>query len=276
MIKDSQSRGFKGVWIPAEIWDDDRLTWFEKCLWAEVYSLSCKERPCTWTNQMLADASRTTPQTIVNALSKLRSVGLIKDVPEQTVRTIVAVYEPYEKAILEQAVGKPRGLGGQTQGFRGVNPGVKANAPPNINKIPVEIPYRNPPLKSPVLEGVGLPPTESAGNGSAGSLRPKPIWSDDVVAADGSGATWLSLQLTTLFSRRSDQPWSPWDRANIQRIVSTPTWQEEFKVISDYIKRRSAKGLKVVQSAERCLSDWVRIYQQAKNDKPKKKYSSGI
>jgi len=34
MISEHNQTVFKGVWIPAEIWETDKLTWMQKIVWA--------------------------------------------------------------------------------------------------------------------------------------------------------------------------------------------------------------------------------------------------
>jgi hypothetical protein len=73
------TRAFKGVWIPAEIWDSEELTWMEKCLLAEVNSLD-DGNGCWAGNDFLAAKFKTTAGSIANMISKLRSSGFLKTV----------------------------------------------------------------------------------------------------------------------------------------------------------------------------------------------------
>lgn len=52
--KMTDQRQFKGIWIPVEILDDDRLSWTEIGLYAQINSLS-KGGACTASNSYLAD-----------------------------------------------------------------------------------------------------------------------------------------------------------------------------------------------------------------------------
>jgi len=38
-----ESRKFKGIWIPAEIWEDTTISASAKILWGEIYALSDRE-----------------------------------------------------------------------------------------------------------------------------------------------------------------------------------------------------------------------------------------
>ncbi len=70
-MKEQNERKFKGIWIPAEIWESDGLTLMEKCLIAEVDSLSTKREWCTASNGYLAKLFGCTPGHIANMVSSL-------------------------------------------------------------------------------------------------------------------------------------------------------------------------------------------------------------
>jgi hypothetical protein len=67
---------FRGVWIRASLWRRKDLTWFEKCLIAEI---DCFANNCFASNAYLAEIMNTTESRLSNALSKLRGMGLIID-----------------------------------------------------------------------------------------------------------------------------------------------------------------------------------------------------
>lgn len=75
----STERAFKGVWIPAEIWNSTELLWTEKCLIAEIDSLDNGDG-CWASNDYLAEKMQTTKGNIANTISKLRGLGLIETV----------------------------------------------------------------------------------------------------------------------------------------------------------------------------------------------------
>lgn len=75
----STDRAFKGVWIPAEIWESTELLWVEKCLLAEIDSLDQGDG-CWASNDHLADKMQTTKGNIANIISKLRGLGLLETV----------------------------------------------------------------------------------------------------------------------------------------------------------------------------------------------------
>jgi hypothetical protein len=69
-------REFRGVWIRASLWRRQDVSWFEKCLLAEIDSLG---EACFASNGYLAQMMGTTPGNVANAISRLRQKGLIRD-----------------------------------------------------------------------------------------------------------------------------------------------------------------------------------------------------
>jgi hypothetical protein len=69
-------REFKGVWIPASLWKRKDVTWFQKCLLAEIDSL---DKGCFASNAYLAKHMGVPPRTLTNNLTELRKKGLILD-----------------------------------------------------------------------------------------------------------------------------------------------------------------------------------------------------
>lgn len=78
MNEETPKREFKGVWIPADIWLRQDLSWMEKCLLAEIDSLD-DGSGCFASNEFLAKRFDSTPASIANILSRLRKLGLVKD-----------------------------------------------------------------------------------------------------------------------------------------------------------------------------------------------------
>jgi hypothetical protein len=77
-MSEQNQKVFKGVWIPAEIWTLDALTWMEKCLWAEISFLGTPEKPCFATNAYLAKVFHSTESSIANMISNLKYYRMIK------------------------------------------------------------------------------------------------------------------------------------------------------------------------------------------------------
>lgn len=75
----ADERGFKGIWVPKEIWLDDRLTALEKVIFAEIDSLD-NDFGCAVSNAKLAGFCGCTERKITQAISKLKGFGLIEEV----------------------------------------------------------------------------------------------------------------------------------------------------------------------------------------------------
>lgn len=70
------SRSFKGIWISAEVWLDRRLTYFERCLYAEIHSLDGVDG-CYASNEYLCDFFQERERKIQEGISKLKALGYI-------------------------------------------------------------------------------------------------------------------------------------------------------------------------------------------------------
>lgn len=72
-------RDFKGVWIPREIWMDERLSAIEKVILTEIDSLDHGEPDYCWvSNENLAAFCQCSVTKVSNAVSKLTELGYIK------------------------------------------------------------------------------------------------------------------------------------------------------------------------------------------------------
>ena len=71
-------REFKGVWIPAEIWLDARLTLVEKALYAEIDSFSGNGKTFHKSNETIQLEYGVSRPTISKAIKKLQSLGFIE------------------------------------------------------------------------------------------------------------------------------------------------------------------------------------------------------
>lgn len=70
-------RDFKGVWIPKEIWLDERLNALDKIIFVEIDSLCSDERGCYASNQYLAEFCQCSETKISKAISKLIKLGYL-------------------------------------------------------------------------------------------------------------------------------------------------------------------------------------------------------
>lgn len=69
-------RGFKGVWIRASLWRRMDLSWFQKCLLAEIDNL---QDGCFASNRHLAKIMGVPERTLTNNLAELRKKHLLLD-----------------------------------------------------------------------------------------------------------------------------------------------------------------------------------------------------
>ena len=69
-------RSVKGIWIPIEVWNDERLTMLEKGILAEIDSLDGEEH-CYATNEYLASFCGCSERIVSSAITKLISLGYI-------------------------------------------------------------------------------------------------------------------------------------------------------------------------------------------------------
>ncbi len=73
----ADERGFKGVWIPKEIWLDERLNALDKIILAEIDSLDNGDAGCYASNEHIADFCQCTARKVSSAITKLKDLGYI-------------------------------------------------------------------------------------------------------------------------------------------------------------------------------------------------------
>lgn len=71
-------RTFKGVWIPAEIWLDKRLTICEKAFLAEVDSFTGNGKTFHKSNQTIEEEYGIAPRTVQRMVKKLVELGMLE------------------------------------------------------------------------------------------------------------------------------------------------------------------------------------------------------
>ena len=71
-----EQRDFKGVWIPREIWLDERLNMIEKGILTEIDSLD-NENGCSASNEYLADFCQCSETKVSTAIKKLIELGFV-------------------------------------------------------------------------------------------------------------------------------------------------------------------------------------------------------
>lgn len=70
-------REFKGIWFPAEVWLDERLTALEKMILMEIDSLD-NEDNCYASNEHLAKFCQCSQSKVSSAISKLKKLGYVR------------------------------------------------------------------------------------------------------------------------------------------------------------------------------------------------------
>ena len=93
------NRGFKGVWIPRDIWLRDDLSCVDKCLLAEIDSLSGYEQGCFASNTHFATFLHVSVPTVSRSVKKLEDLQLIKTTIEKTKTGTRRTIDPLIKMI---------------------------------------------------------------------------------------------------------------------------------------------------------------------------------
>lgn len=70
-------RDFKGVWIPKEVWLDERLSALDKIILVEIDSLDNGDKGCFASNQYLAEFCQCSERKVRDAISKLKKYNYI-------------------------------------------------------------------------------------------------------------------------------------------------------------------------------------------------------
>ena len=65
------TRGFKGIWIPKEVWLDDRLNALDKIILMEIDSLDSSEEGCYATNEYITIFYQYNTRKVTESISKL-------------------------------------------------------------------------------------------------------------------------------------------------------------------------------------------------------------
>jgi uncharacterized phage protein (TIGR02220 family) len=70
-------RDFKGIWIPAEVWLDERLNPLEKVILMEIDSLDCGENGCYASNEYIAGFCQCSESKVAHAVTRLVELGYV-------------------------------------------------------------------------------------------------------------------------------------------------------------------------------------------------------
>lgn len=67
----NQERDFKGIWIPKNVWLDNRLNALDKIILMEIDSLDFEEKGCYASNEYIAEFCQCSERKVSEAISKL-------------------------------------------------------------------------------------------------------------------------------------------------------------------------------------------------------------
>lgn len=71
-------RQFKGIWIPAEIWEDTNLTWNEKIVLMEIDSFTAAGKDCFISDEYIGKLVGVSTRTAASIVAKLVRLGYVK------------------------------------------------------------------------------------------------------------------------------------------------------------------------------------------------------
>ena len=94
-------RDFKGVWVPKEIWLDNKLTWMEKLFLVEINSLDQSEKGCFASNKYFSsffNLSKVRCSQIISSLVKKKFISreyqlLGKEIKKRILRSNIKFYK---------------------------------------------------------------------------------------------------------------------------------------------------------------------------------------
>lgn len=137
-MKEQNERKFKGIWIPAEIWESEGLSLMEKCLIAEVDSLSTKREWCTASNGYLAKLFGCTPGHIANMVSSLSGRYLKVVIENGNKRRMMCIEHTNPSSVdeppLHPLMNPPSSVDEPNRGISKEN--SKENTPPAVGEPP--------------------------------------------------------------------------------------------------------------------------------------------
>lgn len=77
-MTDELIRDFKGIWIPKEVWLDERLNTIDKIILLEIDSLDISESGCYASNKYLADFCQCAESSVSASINKLIKYGYLE------------------------------------------------------------------------------------------------------------------------------------------------------------------------------------------------------
>ncbi|MBR4656568.1 MAG: helix-turn-helix domain-containing protein [Oscillospiraceae bacterium] len=136
-------RDFKGIWIPREVWLDDRLGALDKVILAEVDSLDTGPDGCFATNEHLAEFCGCTTRTVTSAIAKLIECGYLEVVAftgrARKLRSLLT--KPFPGSIENFSMQSGKNFQADTKNFPGstikrkINSNTNRFIPPSIQEV---------------------------------------------------------------------------------------------------------------------------------------------
>lgn len=253
-MSEKNEKVFRGVWIPAEIWEAHILSWMEKCLWAEISSLGTEEKPCFASNAFLAKKFNSTESSISNMISKLKSLKMVKHVSyDGRSRKMVAVLPNKTSPSSEVRL----------------HPQVDSDSTQGCNRDTSEVTNRELPLTPSKGNGDSLQAANAAngadaqvGKADALSSRPPnsvntrtPFRAPKSPPIDPEKFSEFRNRANLLLGRRDATNWSAGEikaaKANLE------TCEEDWKLLEKYYANRGKDGFYTRRSMLTLLNNWA-------------------
>ena len=71
--------GFTGLWIPAEIVENNKVSWLEKCIYAYIHSISKSKTGCFASNQHFGKVFNISASSASRCIANLKNNKLISE-----------------------------------------------------------------------------------------------------------------------------------------------------------------------------------------------------
>lgn len=107
-----RKKEFTGIWIPREIWEDDRLSIHDKVAFAVISGLARGEAGCYATNKALAEFCKTSERQICRTVGNLIKFGYLRtENAGSPVRRLYLADRPTDRQEERQNGGEERQIG---------------------------------------------------------------------------------------------------------------------------------------------------------------------
>lgn len=79
ILEIEMQRDFKGIWIPKEVWLDERLSPLDKVILMEIDSLDQTDRGCFAGNKRIAEFCQCSERKVTDSVKKLKAIGYLRE-----------------------------------------------------------------------------------------------------------------------------------------------------------------------------------------------------